>query len=113
MPSSQSSVIFTDAAASKLREYVTGQPGKGLRIFLDNGAYALCLDEPEAVDTVFDYEGFSLVVDAESMKYVVGLIVDFVEDGEGGTFELSNAFSKDGGCGEGKGSCGCNKGAAS
>jgi Fe-S cluster assembly iron-binding protein IscA len=43
------------------------------------------------------------------MKYVTGLVVDYVEDEGGPAFELSNAFSGDGGCREGRGACGCNK----
>jgi iron-sulfur cluster assembly accessory protein len=102
-------VSFTDQAQLKIREFLSQAPEKGLRIFLENGRYALGLDTRDAEDVVFSYEGFQLFIDPKSMKYVTGLVVDYVEDEGGPAFELSNAFSGDGGCREGRGACGCNK----
>lgn len=82
---------------------------KGLRIFIENGQYVLGLCNSEKEDTIFDCDGFELYVNPQSMKYVVGLTVDYIPDENGGAFELSNSFSADGQCHEGKGGCGCKK----
>lgn len=105
----QDRVIFTSQASLKLKEYLSQEEGKGLRIFLENGRYVMGFDASDEEDIVFPYDGFQLFVDPKSMKYVTGLTVDFIEDERGPAFELSNAFSGDGGCREGKGTCGCNK----
>ena len=102
-------VEFTPQAQGKLKEYLAEEQGRGLRIFLENGQYVLGFDKPGEHDHIFEYDGFKLLVDPPSLKYVTGLRVDFVEDEGGPVFELSNAFSSDGGCREGKGNCGCGK----
>ncbi len=102
-------VNFSEAAVSKIKECLLQEEGKGLRIFLENGKYVLGIDQATQEDLVLNYENFSLYIDPQSLKYVVGLNVDFIQDEEGGIFELTNAFSKDGGCSEGKGACECNK----
>ena len=107
----QDNIQFTPLAVEQLKKFLAeDEKGKGLRIFLDNGQYALALDHPEAEDHIVEYPDFKLLVDEKSLKYVVGLKVDYVEDEHGPAFELSNSFSKDGGCHEGKGTCGCSKG---
>ncbi|MBI1883780.1 MAG: iron-sulfur cluster assembly accessory protein [Chlamydiae bacterium] len=107
MPVSQERINFTARALEKIREYMGPEPKQDLRIFLENGQYVLALDALKEGDDIIEGDGFRVLVDPASLKYVVGLTVDFVEDAQGGFFELSNAFSSDGGCNEGKGSCGC------
>ena len=107
MQSSQDRVTLTDSAAETLREFLQREPEKGVRIFLENGQYAMGLDEPDLKDTILDCQGIKMIVDPQSLKYVIGLQVDLVQTPEGPTFELSSPFASDCHEGEGKGGCGC------
>ncbi|MBI1871414.1 MAG: hypothetical protein HYS07_09505 [Chlamydiae bacterium] len=109
MPPSQSRISFTSRASAKIKEYLLRDAGKGVRFLLEQGRYVIGLDDPDRGDTVVSFNEFQVFIDPQSLKYVVGLVVDFVEDGLDGVFELSNAFSADGECHEKKGGCGCNK----
>ncbi|MDZ8054341.1 MAG: HesB/IscA family protein [Aulosira sp. ZfuVER01] len=53
--------------------------------------YDLSFDEAVKVgDRTFDLNGIQLVVDAESLKYIHGLTVDYSEDLMGGGFRFQN-----------------------
>ena len=91
-------VILTDIAASKVREFMTGQSaghGVGLRVGVRGGGcsgfqYALALDEKHDDDHIFEASGISVLVDPASLRYVDGSTVDFTESFQGSGFEVSN-----------------------
>ena len=105
MGDSEKAVVITPAASEKIKEHLKGQKEKGLRVYFDAGHFGLGLDEPNKEDTKISYDGFDVLVDAASLKYVQGLTVDFVKDKDGEAFSLS--FPSCGtGCEGCHGSCG-------
>lgn len=65
-------------------------------------AYVLeYVDEPTSEDTVFEQDGFVVVVDPKSLTLMDGLEVDYVRQGLNEGFEFNNPNEKDRcGCGE-------------
>jgi len=75
-----------------LRVYVAGGGCSGLQ-------YGMALDENiEADDQVFETSGVKVVVDSQSLRYIAGSVVDYVDTGMGGGFKVENPNST-GGCG--------------
>jgi iron-sulfur cluster assembly accessory protein len=75
-----------------LRVYVSGGGCSGLQ-------YGMALDEPMEDDTVVAYDGIRVVIDADSLAFVHGAEIDYVDSlmGAGFTVNNPNAVS----------SCGC------
>lgn len=81
-------VTMTEAAAARARALLTqkGMPGGALRVFVVGGGcsgyqYGMALAErPEAGDRVFEHDGVRVVVDEESMPFLAGSEIDFVDD---------------------------------
>jgi len=75
-----------------LRVYVAGGGCSGLQ-------YGMALDENiEADDQLFETSGVKVVVDSQSLRYIAGSVVDYVDTGMGGGFKVENPNST-GGCG--------------
>ena len=75
-----------------LRVYVSGGGCSGLQ-------YGMALDENiEADDHLFETSGVKVVVDAMSLRYIGGSVVDYIDTGMGGGFKVENPNST-GGCG--------------
>jgi len=91
-------VTLTDIAAQKVRQFMNGQQAEtqvGLRVGVKGGGcsgfqYALALDEQRDGDQVFEDRGIRLIVDEQSLRYVVGTVVDFTESLMGAGFEVKN-----------------------
>jgi iron-sulfur cluster assembly accessory protein len=86
-----------------LRVYVAGSGCSGLQ-------YGMALDENvEATDHIFESNGVKMVVDEDSLPYIAGSVVDYVEGPEGAGFRVENPNNTPSGCGcgSGEGSCGC------
>ena len=91
-------LIFTDNAATKVRELVEEEENEELklRVFVTGGGcsgfqYGFTFDELTADDDiVIDKEGVSLVVDSLSYQYLVGASVDYTEGLEGSRFIVDN-----------------------
>lgn len=130
-----SPVTLTERAASELQGMLVDNDKKdaALRVWVAGGgcsglSYGMALDEnaPEEGDVVMNDKGVKIYVDELSLRYMVGSIVDYVDDVLGGGFKIENpkavrscgcgsSFSTDdetmdgldtragGGCG----SCGC------
>jgi len=84
-----------------LRVWVAGLGCSGFR-------YGLGIEdrEPERDDTIFDANGIRVVIDPQSLSYMDGSTVDWVEDPQNGGFAIANpnpAPEKECGCG---GACG-------
>jgi iron-sulfur cluster assembly protein len=114
-------LTVTEAASSKFKEVLAEQDAdEGLiRISLAPGQaggveYILGLEEAaEDNDTLLEYFGVKIVVDAESSPLLQGSSIDYVDGLQRSGFVISNPnfASEGGGCGGG-GACGCGGGAA-
>ncbi|WP_298014396.1 iron-sulfur cluster insertion protein ErpA [uncultured Castellaniella sp.] len=93
-----SPLVFTDAAAAKVRELLTeeGNADLKLRVFVQGGGcsgfqYGFTFDEDVADDdTTIERDGVQLLVDAMSFQYLVGSEIDYKDDLEGAQFVIRN-----------------------
>ncbi len=93
-----SPLIFTDAAAAKVKDLLAeeGNPELKLRVFVQGGGcsgfqYGFTFDETiNDDDTTIDKEGVQLLVDPMSFQYLVGAEIDYKEDLEGSQFVIRN-----------------------
>jgi len=91
-------LIFTDSAALKVRELVDeeGNPDLKLRVFVQGGGcsgfqYGFTFDEVvNDDDTQMAKNGVTLLIDAMSLQYLVGAVIDYKEDLEGAQFVIKN-----------------------
>ena len=98
METQQTSLIFTDAAAIKVRELIDeeGDDSLMLRVFISGGGcsgfqYGFTFDQEETDgDTVVDNRGVKLLVDPMSVQYLMGAEIDYTEGLEGSQFIIRN-----------------------
>ena len=92
-------VTFSDKGADKVREFLASQEltseTAGLRVGVRGGGcsgfqYQLAFDEQRDGDVVFDHEGLRLLVDNQSLPYVDGSQIDYVESLQGAGFQVNN-----------------------
>ena len=94
----ESPVIFTSAAASKVSALITeeGNPNLMLRVYIQGGGcsgfqYGFTFDEDVAEgDTEVETDGVKLLVDPMSLQYLTGAEIDYVEDLQGSQFVIRN-----------------------
>ncbi|MCB0076018.1 MAG: iron-sulfur cluster insertion protein ErpA [Anaerolineales bacterium] len=126
-------VAMTETAARVVRNLLEEKniPDYHLRVFVQGGGcsgmqYGMAFEAaPRVGDTVLEVEGVKLLVDPQSMSYIRGAQIDYVESLMGGGFRVDNpnavtscgcghsfrtagassAASSGGGCGSG--GCGC------
>ncbi|NLO81435.1 MAG: iron-sulfur cluster insertion protein ErpA [Xanthomonadaceae bacterium] len=92
------SLIFTDAAANKVRELIEEEQNDQLklRVYITGGGcsgfqYGFTFDENiEEGDTVIEKNGVTLLVDPLSGQYLEGAEIDYVENLEGAQFVIRN-----------------------
>jgi len=101
-------ITLTPRAARQVRQMQEAQAaaGRRLRLFIETGGcsglqYGMSFDEPKAGDAAFESEGVSMVVDAESLRHLEGVSVDFDDGLHGRGFEIRNPNAKS--------TCGCGK----
>lgn len=90
--------IFTDAAASKVKELIEeeGNTDLKLRVFVTGGGcsgfqYGFTFDEvANDDDTTLEKNGVTLLVDPMSYQYLVGAEIDYTEGLEGSQFVIKN-----------------------
>jgi iron-sulfur cluster assembly accessory protein len=108
-------LTVSDAAAAKAKEVLEqrGRPDGALRLFVAGGGcsgprYGMTLAEaPEADDTVFTHGGVTFLIDPESLPYVTGAEIDYVEETMRAGFTIFNPnVQTTGGCG---GGCTCGR----
>lgn len=100
---------LTEAAAKEVKELQAQDPanlGKPLRIFVEGGGcsgmqYGMVFDERREGDSVVEFSGVEVVVDAVSAEHLHGTVVDFSDELNGGGFKLANPQARQ--------SCGCGK----
>ena len=91
-------IIFTDAAAKKVRELIDEEdnPDLMLRVFVAGGGcsgfqYGFTFDEKtEEGDSSIENQGVTLVVDPMSVQYLMGAEIDYKEDLQGAQFVIRN-----------------------
>ena len=103
----QTMIQLSDVATDKIKETITGQ-GKdflGIRVAVVGGGcsgfqYAMNLEhESKEGDEIIDVDGFKVFVDKQSMLYLDGTQIDYVETVEGAGFRFNNPNVT--------GTCGC------
>jgi iron-sulfur cluster assembly protein len=92
-------ITFTDKGAEKVEEFLAAQnadvQASGLRVGVRGGGcsgfqYALAFDSERDGDAVFEDRGLKLLVDGESLPYVRGAVIDYVENLQGAGFKVEN-----------------------
>ncbi|MBE9033757.1 HesB/IscA family protein [aff. Roholtiella sp. LEGE 12411] len=90
-------IHLSQAAASEIGRIKFKQQPKGLfRLTVRPGGcsgwfYDMFFDEVVKVnDQVFDLNGIQVIIDTESLNYIIGLTLDYSEDLMGGGFRFHN-----------------------
>ena len=115
-------ITVTPAAAEKIGDLFREQDTQGasLRVFVrSNGTEApqvgMAIEpEPTDRDEMVETEGIKIVVDAESLPFVIGSEIDYLDSMVQAGFTIRNPnLSGGGGCAcGGGGACGCGGGGA-
>ena len=100
-------ISITNRAEGKVKEFIQSQEKSysGVRVAVVAGGcsgfeYKLVLEqEAKDGDQVLEQDGFRIYVDEQSMLYLDGTEIDFVESSTGSGFSFNNPNST--------GSCGC------
>ena len=100
-------VTITEKASAQVKFLISELPSDiGLRLAVKGGgcsglSYDLDFTSGEENDTIFDYDGYKVFMDAKSMIYLKGMALDFQDglQGKGFQFINPNATSTCG-CGE-------------
>lgn len=95
---SESEVILTEAAASKVRELILEEenPSLKLRVYITGGGcagfqYGFTFDEEhEDGDYMVETDGVVMLVDPLSLQYLGGASVDYTEGLQGAQFVIRN-----------------------
>ncbi len=98
MAPSPQAVDVSNAAINRIAEILTREPGKdALRISVEGGGcsgfsykYDLVSGGVEDGDLVVERDGAKIVIDAVSLPYLGGSVVDFVDDLMGQSFQIRN-----------------------
>ncbi|HET7559627.1 MAG TPA: iron-sulfur cluster insertion protein ErpA [Limnochordia bacterium] len=91
------SVTLTELAAVKIKEMMTEHDAANLalRVFVKGGgcsglSYGMALDEAQEGDLKTLSHGVNILVDAGSLRFINGAVIDFKEGFEGGGFAIDN-----------------------
>ncbi|KAA3627583.1 MAG: iron-sulfur cluster insertion protein ErpA [Proteobacteria bacterium] len=93
-----SPLLFTDAAATKVKQLIDeeGNDELMLRVFVSGGGcsgfqYGFTFDEAvNEGDTQVQKQGVTLLIDPMSYQYLVGAEIDYKEDLQGSQFVIRN-----------------------
>src|ERR671935_355197 len=92
-------VTFTEKGAEKVRDFLAAQEADvataGLRVGVRGGGcsgfqYQLAFDEQRDGDAIFVHSGLRLLVDNQSLPYVDGSTIDYVDSLQGAGFQVNN-----------------------
>lgn len=100
-------IVLTETAVTKVREIMATQDPlpSGLRIGVVGGGcsgfqYSMAFEnQPGMMDKVFTFDNLKVYVDATSLMYLNGCVVDYVETLEAAGFKFENPNTKS--------TCGC------
>ena len=93
-----SPLVFTDSAATKVRELIEeeGNPGLKLRVFVTGGGcsgfqYVFDFDtQATDDDIVIEKEGAKVLIDSASLELLKGSEIDYVTEMVGASFQIKN-----------------------
>jgi len=102
-------IQVTEAAAKQIRGLLAESPdgkGKHLRVYVEGGGcsgmqYGMIFDEKKADDAVISQHGVGVLVDGQSLEFLKGCTIDWVDSIQGSGFRIQNPNAKT--------SCGCGK----
>jgi iron-sulfur cluster assembly accessory protein len=101
-------ITLTPRAAQQIRAMRDAQnlADRRLRLLVESGGcsgfqYGMSFDEPKAGDAESESEGIPIVMDASSLAYLDGSVVDFDDGLHGKGFEIKNPNAQS--------TCGCGK----
>lgn len=91
-------IILTDSAAARVRALLDERnlQGHALRVFVGGGGcsglqYGMALEgQPRETDLRYEFDGVNVVVDPQSINYLYGSTIDYVDDLMGGGFKIDN-----------------------
>lgn len=91
-------VTLSDAAAGKLRDLTEQEqnPAIGLRVYVYSGGcsgfrYGMMLeDQPTAADLTVESQGIRVYIDDQSVQYIQGAEIDYVDTLMGAGFTVNN-----------------------
>lgn len=94
----------TDRAFDRLGQIGAADQGQALRIAVEGGGcsgfqYEITLDNPAEGDLVLEGHGQKVVVDAVSLPFLSGAVIDFTDELIGARFTIDNPNATS--------SCGC------
>ena len=100
-------INLTPGAIKRVRSLLQEKDvdGYSLRVFVSGGGcsgmqYGMGLEpEPRETDTLYKFDDVSVVIDPQSMGYLTGATIDYVDDLMGGGFKIENPQAVS--------SCGC------
>lgn len=104
---SQHEIEITPEALKRVQGLIEERDleGHALRVFVHGGGcsglqYGMALEsQPRETDHHYGFDGVSVVVDPQSMSYLAGSTIDYVDDLMGGGFKIENPNAVS--------SCGC------
>ena len=92
-------ITFTDRGAEKVKEFLASQGAdvstSGLRVGVRGGGcsgfqYQLAFDDQHDGDAIFEDQGLRILVDNQSLPYVDGSSIDYVDSLQGAGFQVNN-----------------------
>ena len=99
-------ITLTEFAANKIKPLLTEKEETGIRAGVQGGGcsgftYRLKFDNPKENDRILESHGVKIYVDAKSYLYLMGTIIDFVDELNQSGFKFVNPNAKRTcGCGE-------------
>ncbi len=101
-------VTLTERAARQVRTLLAdlGDESKRLRVFVEDGGcsgfqYGMSFDQPKDGDARHESAGVEFLMDATSLAYLDGSVIDFDDGLHGKGFEIKNPNAQS--------TCGCGK----
>jgi len=111
----EADLSLTGPAQGKMAELVgqVEEEIKGVRVYAAPGGCSginfgmTFTDQIDVNDRVLEYDSFNVIVDNDTMQYLQGVEIDFIDRGDGAaTFVFNNLQPMGGGCG----TCGSSQG---
>jgi iron-sulfur cluster assembly protein len=111
----QAPVTFSERAAIEIKAVLAREEraNDALRVFIAGAGcsglqYGMGIEETaQGSDTEFVQHGLRVVIDAQSLEYMQGASVEFVEDENGGGFRIENPNAPSGCSSCASSGCGC------
>jgi len=96
----------TEWSTNEVRQLCPDSAGKLLRVYVEGGGcsgmqYGMVFDEKKADDQVLSQHGVDVIIDPQSVEFLKGSTIDYVESIQGSGFRINNPNAKT--------ACGCGK----